>query len=166
EDRGSDADEEREVGKRGSCIDSGSEDGDEPSAKRAKTVDTSKFPWAKRRSSALASLPADIRKTYRQLDNFAADPKGVVSNILSTPGCPPFPPSEWLNVVKWKYVDLGKVLDSAHTTELDPKKTHVIDDEIELALRVSKSSGGIKTSSDHTIAFAMYIDAISFVFPQ
>ncbi|KAG2741863.1 hypothetical protein P692DRAFT_20879763 [Suillus brevipes Sb2] len=52
-----------------------------------------------------------------------------------------------------KYVDLVKVLDSAHTTELDPKKTHVIDDEIELALRVSKASSGIKTSSDHNIAF-------------
>jgi len=37
-----------------------------------------------------------------------------VSDILSTPGCPPFPPGEWLNVVKWKYVDLSKVLDSAH----------------------------------------------------
>ncbi|KAG2159437.1 uncharacterized protein EDB93DRAFT_1075025, partial [Suillus bovinus] len=70
------------------------------------------------------------------------------------------------NIVKWKYVNLGKVLDSAHMTELDPKKTHVIDDEIELALRVSKSSGGIKTLSDHNIAFLMYIEAISFVFPQ
>ncbi|KAG2750891.1 hypothetical protein P692DRAFT_20727623, partial [Suillus brevipes Sb2] len=116
--------------------------------------------------TALASLPADIWETYRQLDNFSADPKGVVSNILSTPGCPPFPPSEWLNIVKWKYVDLGKVLDSAHTTELDPKKTHVIDDEIELALCVSKLSGRIKTSSDHGITFSMYINAISFVFPQ
>ncbi|KAG1799524.1 uncharacterized protein BJ212DRAFT_1288133, partial [Suillus subaureus] len=100
------------------------------------------------------------------LENFAADPKGIVTDILSTPGCPPFPPSEWLNIVQWKYVDLGKVLDSAHTTELDPKKTHIIDDEIELALWVSKSSGGIKTSSDHNIMFSMYIEAIAFVFPQ
>ncbi|KAG2348111.1 hypothetical protein BDR05DRAFT_875567, partial [Suillus weaverae] len=38
--------------------------------------------------------------------------------------------------------------------------------EVELALRVTKSSAGIKTSSDHNIAFSMYIDAISFVFPQ
>ncbi|KAG1829378.1 hypothetical protein DFJ58DRAFT_671903 [Suillus subalutaceus] len=119
-----------------------------------------------RRSTALASLPQDIRETYQQLENFAADPKSVVNDILSTPGCPPFPPSEWLNVVRWKYVILAKVLNSAHTTELDPKKTHVIDDEIELALQVSKSSMGIKTSSDHNIAFSMYIEAISFVFPQ
>lgn len=114
----------------------------------------------------LASLPSDIRETYKQLDNISADPKSIVTNILSTPGCPPFPPGEWLNVVRWKYVDLGKVLDSAHTTELNPKQTHIIDDEIELALRVSKSLGGIKTSSDHNIAFSMYIKAIAFVFPQ
>ncbi|KAG2754243.1 hypothetical protein P692DRAFT_201669846, partial [Suillus brevipes Sb2] len=100
------------------------------------------------------------------LENFASDPKSVVTNILSTPGCLPFPPSEWLNAVRWKYVDLAKVLDSAHATELDPKKTHIIDDEIELALRVSKSTAGIKTSSDHNIAFAMYTEAISSVFPQ
>ncbi|KAG0703309.1 hypothetical protein DFH29DRAFT_803616 [Suillus ampliporus] len=129
-------------------------------------VDVSKFPWMQRWTEALATLPSDIRETYEQLKNFAADPKSVVTNILSTPGCPPFPPSEWLNIVRWKYVDLGKVLDSAHTTELDPKKTHVIDDEIELALQVSKSSGGIKTSSDHNIAFSMYTEAIAFVFPQ
>ncbi|KAG2350140.1 hypothetical protein BDR05DRAFT_869568, partial [Suillus weaverae] len=100
------------------------------------------------------------------LENFATDPKSVVADILSIPGCPPFPPSEWLNVVQWKYVDLGKVLNSAHTTELDPKKIHIIDDEIELALWVLKSLGGIKTSSDHNIAFSMYIKAITFVFLQ
>jgi hypothetical protein len=166
EDRGSSPSEEAEGRKRGSRADSVSEDEDEPSSKRSKTVDSSKFPWAGKRHSALAALSPDIRETYKQLDNFSADPKSVVSDILSTPGCPPFPPSEWLNIVRWKYVDLGKVLDSAHTIELDPKKTHIIDDEVELALRVSKSSAGIKTSSDHSIAFNMYIDAISFVFPQ
>jgi len=143
-----------------------SEDKDEPQSKQAKTVDFSKFPWSKRRSSALASLPQDIRETYKQLKNFASDTKSVVNDILSTPGCPPFPPSEWLNIMHWKYVDLAKVLDSAHTTKLDPKKTHVIDEEIELALQVSKSSAGIRTSSDHNIAFSMYIEAIAFVFPQ
>jgi len=114
----------------------------------------------------LASLPEAIRQTYEQLDNYAADPKQVVSDILSTPGCPPFPPGEWLNIIKWKYVDLSKVLDSAHTTELDPKQTHVINDELKLAFRVSKPSGSIKSSADHTIAFNMYINAVAFVFPQ
>jgi len=90
----------------------------------------------------------------------------LIYNILSTPGCPPFPPSEWLNIVHWKYVNLAKVLESVHTMELDPKQTHVIDDEVELALRVSKSSGGIKSSSDHNIVFTMYIEAIAFVFLQ
>ncbi|OJA13095.1 hypothetical protein AZE42_09331 [Rhizopogon vesiculosus] len=89
-----------------------------------------------------------------------------IFDILSTLGCPPFPPGELLNIVKWKYVDLAKVLDSAQTTELDPKRIHVIDDEVELAFHVSKSSGLIKTASDHSIAFNMYIQAVSFVFPH
>lgn len=166
EDRGRNHDEESEVGRKQSKAVSDSEDEDEPTFKRAKIVDSSKFPWTQRRLTVLASLPQDIRETYQQLENFAADPKSVINDILSTPGCPPFPPSEWLNVIWWKYVDLAKVLDSTHTTELDLKKTHVIDDEIELAFRVLKSSAGIKMSSDHNIAFSMYIEAISFIFPQ
>jgi len=166
ENRRLDSAEENENGGIHTRDEADSDDEDQRIVKRAKTVDPTKFPWFERRSAALASLPADIRQTYEQLENFAADPKQVVLDILSTPGCPPFPPGEWLNVVKWKYVDLAKVLDSAHTTELDPKRTHVIDDEVELAFRVSKSSGSIKSASDHSIAFNMYIQAISFVFPQ
>ncbi|KAG1723393.1 hypothetical protein EDB19DRAFT_1916120 [Suillus lakei] len=126
-----------------------------PSLKKSKALDSSKFPWASQRSAALISLPADIRETFTQLENFSADPSGVVQDILSTPGCPRFPPSEWLNIVRWKYVDLSKVLNSAHTTELDPKRTHVIDDQVELAFRVSKSLGSIKTSSDLIFAFGI-----------
>jgi len=166
ENRGSDDSQEAEVDGVRSGNESEVEYDEQRASKRAKTVDVSKFPWSGQRSSALASLLQDIRETYQQLDNFALDPKSVVQNILSTPGCPPFPLGEWLNLVRWKYVDLAKVLDSAHTTELDPKKTHVIDDEVELAFRVSKSSGRIKSSSDHNTAFTMYIEAISFVFPQ
>ncbi|KAG2088295.1 hypothetical protein BD769DRAFT_1680364 [Suillus cothurnatus] len=126
EDRESNFDESETRDKR-SKLDSDSEDGEEPSSK----------------------------ETYSQLEDFATDPKGVVNDILSTPGCLPFPPSEWLNIVQWKYVNLTKVLNSAHTTELDPKKMHIIDDEIELALQVTKSSTSIRTSSDHNIAFSI-----------
>ncbi|KAG1831829.1 hypothetical protein EV424DRAFT_1342795 [Suillus variegatus] len=50
-------------------------------------------------SSEPKLLTPDIRETYQQLENFAADPKSVINDILSTPGCPPFPPSKWLNVI-------------------------------------------------------------------
>ncbi|KAG1792250.1 uncharacterized protein BJ212DRAFT_1293310, partial [Suillus subaureus] len=100
EDRGNNNPEETEAGQKQPRVVTDSEDEDEPSSKQAKTVDSSKFPWTQRQSTALASLPPDIRETYQQLKNFAADPKSVINDILSTPGCPPFPPSEWLNVVQ------------------------------------------------------------------
>ncbi|KAI5980624.1 hypothetical protein EDD15DRAFT_2131570, partial [Pisolithus albus] len=93
-------------------------------------------------------------------------PKQVVEHILSTPGCPPFPPAQWLSLIQWKYVDLAKVLESAHTTELDPKQSHVIDDKVELSFRVSKPGGSIKSAADHNTAFTMFVKALSFVFPQ
>jgi hypothetical protein len=90
ENREPDHDEETETGSKQSRDNLESEEVSS-SPKRVKVVNTSKFPWLKRRTEALASLPVDIRETYQQLENFAADPKSIVTDILSTPGCPPFP---------------------------------------------------------------------------
>jgi len=136
-------------------------------AKRSRVhLDVSRFPWSGRRETQVAALPEDIKTTFDQIKLYSGDPKRVVEHILSTPGCPPFPPSQWLNLVQWKYVDLAKVLESAHTTELDPKQTHVIDDKVELSFRVSKSAGTIGSAADHNTAFTMFVKAIAFVFPQ
>ncbi|KIK31371.1 hypothetical protein CY34DRAFT_767335 [Suillus luteus UH-Slu-Lm8-n1] len=78
ENRGPAGAEESESRSKRSRDGSLSED-DTPSSKRSKVVDTTKFPWSQRRSTTLASLPADIRETYRQLENFATDPKSVVT---------------------------------------------------------------------------------------
>ncbi|KAI6013551.1 hypothetical protein EDC04DRAFT_2904564 [Pisolithus marmoratus] len=136
-------------------------------AKRVRTqLNVSLFPWNERRESQVASLPEDIKSTFEQIKLYSRDPKQVVEHILSTPGCPPFPPSQWLNLVQWKYVDLAKVLESAHTTELDPKQSHIIDDKVELSFRVSKPTGAIKSATDHNTAFTMFVKALSFVFPS
>ncbi|KAI5981230.1 hypothetical protein EDD15DRAFT_2204302 [Pisolithus albus] len=88
-------------------------------AKRVRTqLDVSRFPWNQQRESRVASLPEDIKSTFEKIELYSRDPKQVVEHILSTPGCPPFPPAQWINMVQWKYVDLAKVLESAHTTEL------------------------------------------------
>ncbi|KAL4068729.1 hypothetical protein V8B97DRAFT_1872886 [Scleroderma yunnanense] len=129
-------------------------------------LDVSRFPWAKRREVQVATLPEDIRTTFEQIKLYSRDPKRVVEHILSSPGCPPFPPSQWLNLVQWKYVDLAKVLESAHTTELDPKQTHVIDEKVELSFRISKPVGVIGSAADHITAFTMLVKAVAFVFPQ
>jgi hypothetical protein len=144
-----------------------SSDEDEPAVKRVRgQLNTSKFPWHQKRVSAIATLALDIKQTFEQLERFSVDPKGVVRDILSTPGCPPFPPEQWLNIVQWKVVDLGKVLEAAHSTDLEPKQTHIIDDKVELSFRAKKPSAGILSASDHNIAFTKYINALTFVFPQ
>ncbi|KAL4062425.1 hypothetical protein V8B97DRAFT_1877860 [Scleroderma yunnanense] len=68
--------------------------------------------------------------------------------------------------VQWKCVDLAKVLKSAHTTELDLKQTHVIDEKVKLSFHISKPIGSIRTAADHITAFTMLIKAIAFIFPQ
>ena len=166
--RGASAQEE-EVGgsdQLSSTTGSGEYEGREsPPAKRRK-VDESQFPWLGKRETNVASLPAEIQETFKQIDNYSKDPKRVLEHILSTPGCPSFPPSQWLNLIQWKYVDLGKVLESAHTIELDPKQSHAIDDKVELSFRASKSTMSIKTGTEFSSAFTMLVKAVAFVFPQ
>jgi hypothetical protein len=111
-------------------------------------------------------LAPDIKQTFEQLERFLVDPKGVIQDIFSMPGCPPFPPEQWLNIVQWKVVDLGKVLEAAHSTDLEPKQTHIIDDKVKLSFRAKKLSAGILLASDHNIAFTKYINTLTFVFPQ
>ena len=125
------------------------DDGSRGTKRRRVHLDVTRFPWHERRETQVASLPEDIKRTFEHIKMYLKDPKRVVEHILSTPGCPPFPPSQWLNLVQWKYVDLAKVLESAHTTELDPKQTHVIDDKVELSFCVSKSTGSIGSATDH-----------------
>jgi hypothetical protein len=160
-------DQEDEGGIRRERDSSESSDEDERPSKRSKgRLDSTKFPWHEKRVNAIAALAPDIKQTFDQLERFSVDPKGVVRDILSTPGCPPFPPEQWLNIVQWKVVDLAKVLEAAHSTDLEPKQTHVIDDKVELSFRASKTTAGIRSASDHNIAFAKYINALTFVFPQ
>ncbi|KAG0694186.1 hypothetical protein DFH29DRAFT_880868 [Suillus ampliporus] len=147
----------------------GSESSDEDDSSRKHhrgQLDTTKFPWHEKQVAAIATLAPNIKQTFEQLECFAVDPKVVVQDILSTPGCPPFPPEQWLNIVQWKVVDLGKVLEAAHSTDLEPKQTHVIDDWVELSFQASKSSTGIHSVSDHNIAFTKYINALTFIFLQ
>ncbi|KIO03785.1 hypothetical protein M404DRAFT_39730, partial [Pisolithus tinctorius Marx 270] len=142
-------------------------DDEQPRVKRKQLeLDVKRFPWNERWRTQVATPAEDIRMTFEQIELYSKDPKQVVEHILSTPGCPPFPPSQWTNLVQWKYVDLAKVLESAHSTELNPKQSHVIDDKVELSFRVSKPAGAIRSAADHNTAFTMFIKALAFVFPQ
>ena len=53
-----------------------------------------------------------------------------------------------------------------HTTEIDPKQTHVIDDKVELSFRVSQPTKVVCNAVDHNTAFTMYTKALGFVFTQ
>ena len=139
---------------------------DRPAKRRKVKLEDSQCPWHRRRPSEFAELPSAIRKTIHQLDHFALDPKAVVQDILSTPSCPLFPLAQWLNLVQWKYINLAKVLEVAHTTDLDPKQTHIIDDEVELSYRVSQSNKFIRNAADHNTVFSIFVEALGFVFPQ
>ena len=135
---------------------------DRPAKRRKVEPD---FTQHRRRSTELSGLPSEIRKTFDQIDLFSSDPNFVVENILSTPGCPLFPPSQWLNLVQWKYVDLAKVLEVVHTTDIDAEQTYVID-KVGSSIRVSRPNKYLRNAFHHTMAFTMYVKALGFVFPQ
>ena len=68
-------------------------------------------------SSARARSPAILDL----LDDWSADPTFVVRKILLSPGCPDFPPDQWLNIVKGYAVNLSKVLGAHYSSDVEAK---------------------------------------------
>ncbi|OAX38267.1 hypothetical protein K503DRAFT_818209 [Rhizopogon vinicolor AM-OR11-026] len=99
-------------------------------------------------------LPLYRRISERPISSLRTSP--LIQNPLSKAFCP-LPDVHHLRLANGSMSFDGK---------LDPKQTHIIDDKVELAFRVTKSCGSIKSSSDHNTTFNMYIEATGFVFPQ
>ncbi|KAG6329913.1 hypothetical protein ID866_9178 [Astraeus odoratus] len=99
--------------------------------------------------------------TFKQIRLYCSDPKTIINSILSTPGCPVFPPSQQLNLIQWKYINLAKVLESAHTTEINPKQTYIIDEKVELSLRVTKPAISIKNAAEYNTTFSTLVKVLT-----
>ena len=144
-----------------------SEDDDEGVGKRRRlTVDESLFPWRPSSEVIRSTLPSDLQQTLDLLNNWASDPTFVVRKILLSPGCPDFPPDQWLQVVKGLAVDLNKVLGAHYSTEVDSKQTQDIGEVFQLSVKLPRQTKTVRTHGEWVIAFGKTIQAVSYVLPS
>ena len=112
-----------------------------------------------------AGLKPEVQQCLDLLEDWATDPTYVVRKILLSPGCPDFPPDQWLNIVKGYAVDLAKVLGAHYSSDVDTKQFQDLGNLFQISIQVPKQSKAIKIHGDWDIAFGKTIQAIFYALP-
>jgi hypothetical protein len=116
-----------------------------------KTMDLSLLRFKKKDEPAV--LREDVALTLKLQANYACDPAYVRNEILIHPGRPDFPTALWGDVVANAYVDLDKVFDSHFG-------------QFQLVSDFTKVERHVRNSTDWTVAWARYQDAVVFLYPH
>ena len=105
---------------------------------KCSSINENQFSWSVSSFFQLAWLEPNLRRVLDLLKDWASDPTYVIWKILLSPGCPDFPPDQWLNIVKGQAVDLSKVLGAHYSTEVETKQSHDLSDLFQLSVQVPK----------------------------
>ncbi|KAF8126187.1 hypothetical protein EV363DRAFT_1453200 [Boletus edulis] len=119
----------------------------------------------KRDSFRRLQLQPDQQRILDLLEDWASNPTYVIRKILLSPGCPDFPPDQWLNIVKGQAVDLSKVLGAHYSTEVETKQSHDLGELFQVSVQLPKQSKAIKSHGDWVIAFGKTIQATAYALP-
>ena len=146
-------------GKRGATP--GASDG---TGKRQKQDDT-EFPWVIREHLSDVQLEGSLGSTLKLLKIFARDLKFAKSSVINSSHAPPFPHSEWTNVIAGTMVDLDHVISGSFAVTNDNREIESVGG-MELKFGVAKPVKQVKTSGDWFIAWGIYTKAATYVFPH
>jgi hypothetical protein len=141
------------------------EDGDEERVGKRPKLDTSKFPWKSVGFINSAILSKTHLQVIEDLRNFSQDIPAARQDLLNTPGCPPFPLSEWSNILKGRSVNLDTVFSEIFSVNVDEQEVVTISEGISLKVGKVKQSTKVNTHGDWTIAWGAFTDAMLFIFP-
>ena len=132
--------------------------------KRQKQDDT-EFPWVVREHLSDAELDGSLGKTLKLLKIFARDLKFTKSSVINSSRAPPFPHSEWTNIIAGTMVDLDHVISGSFAVTNDNREIESVSG-MELKFGVAKPIKQVKTSGDWFIAWGIYSRAAAYVFPH
>lgn len=80
-----------------------------------------KLPWRNRDDGLSPVVDPILRETQRQLTLFSQDTKTVLNDLRIAANKPPFPSSEWENIIFGYPINLDKVFTSITTGRFDPR---------------------------------------------
>jgi hypothetical protein len=127
--------------------------------------DDSNFPWVVRERLSDSKLCESLESTLALLRVFAKDPKFAKSSVVNSAHAPPFPHSEWTNILAGSMADLDHVISGSFAVANDNRDVELIG-SMELKFGVAKPIKRVKTSGDWFIAWGAYTKAVVFVFPH
>ena len=131
--------------------------------KRQKQDDT-EFPWVVRELLSDVELDGSLGKTLKLLKVFARDLKFAKSSVINSSRAPPFPHSEWTNIIAGTMVDLDHVISGSFAVTNDNREIELVGG-MELKFGVAKPVKQVKTSGDWFIAWGIYSGAAAYIFP-
>ncbi len=137
---------------------------DEPAPKRGQ-VDHTSYAWATAELVILTSLHPDLQQTIRRLHVYTTNIKAAKWDLLSTPGAPEFPNSEWTRILLGEAVDLDRVFSAHYSSRRDEKHIETIGD-MELSFKSSLPQKHIATAGDWNLTWNQTIRATTFAFPH
>ncbi|KAH7915244.1 hypothetical protein BJ138DRAFT_1193759, partial [Hygrophoropsis aurantiaca] len=111
------------------------------------------------------SLSKSLKRANYFLENWSADPKGVLSLLTNTPCCPEIPRSELKKIITGRPINLDALFSGFYSTQTDDKVKQTFGD-FELSFGHTKVSKTIKTSAEWTTAWGLAQEAYTFVFPH
>lgn len=158
---------ERQSGKRQKRTrardDSEEEDEAERSGKRF--VDDSLLPFIN--GGRLFRVPgmSDLEATLLLKENYLRDLTYVKHMLVCHPDCPAVPDGVWNDILAGRFVDLDKIFSSMYSIDGDRRERHKVG-EIEIVTSQVKTSKHITEHGDWTLAWNLYQEAVTFVYPH
>ncbi|KIM77760.1 hypothetical protein PILCRDRAFT_37747, partial [Piloderma croceum F 1598] len=132
--------------------------------KKPKQDDTD-FPWAIREHISDYHLGDSLESTLKLLRIFARDLKFAKSSLINSVCAPPFPHSEWSNIIMGSMVDLDHVISGSFAVTNDNREVELLGG-MEFKFGVAKAIKQVKMSGDWFIAWGIYSKAAVYVFPH
>jgi hypothetical protein len=127
--------------------------------------DDSEFPWIVREELTDRRLNGSLESTLKLLRVFAKDLKFAKLSVINSVHVPPFPNSEWSNILMGSMVDLDHVISGGFAITNDNREIEQLGG-MELKFGVAKPVKQVKTSGDWFIAWGSYSKAVTYVFPH
>jgi hypothetical protein len=127
--------------------------------------DDAGFPWVIREQYSDFRLEGDLDKTLKLLKLFAKDLKFAKSSVINSSRAPPFPHSEWTNIIAGSMVDLDHVISGSFAVSNDNREVERLGG-MEVKFGITKPVKQVRTSGEWFIAWGSYTKAAVYVFPH
>jgi hypothetical protein len=119
--------------------------------------DDTEFPWIIREQLSDSQLGKSLEKTLKLLKLFAGDLKFTKSSVINSLQAPPFPHSEWTNIIAGSMVDLDHVISGSFAVANDNREVERLGG-MEVKFGITKPVKQVKTSGDWFIAWGTVAD--------